>query len=119
MGRGVGSRGKSRARGVTTYVAWTLLFTSPLLVWSLLRARVRRWLLRTALSILLPILKYAARLVGLASSRDMDPHARTIEDPVRPKPAPTQLTHAFIPPSAILSRETRLQRACPSRPRPE
>ena len=119
MGRGVGSRGKSQARGVTTYVAWTLLFTSPLLVWSLLRARVRGWLLRTALSILLPILKYAARLVGLASSRDMDPHARTIEDPVRPETAHTQLTHAFITPSAILSRETRPQRACPSRPRPE
>ena len=118
MGRGVGSRGKSQARGVTTYVAWTLLFTSPLLVWSLLRARVRRWLLRTALSILLPILKYAARLVGLASSRDMDPHARTIEDPVRPKPAPTQLTHAFIPPSAILSRETRPATCAPVAPAP-
>ena len=82
MGDGVGSRGRPRGRWVTTYVAWSLLFTSPLLVWSLLRARVRRWILRTMLSIALPVLKFSARALGLTKT-EMDPNARTIEDPVR------------------------------------
>ena len=85
MGDGVGSRGRPRGRWVTTYVAWSLLFTSPLLVWSLLRARVRRWILRTMLSIALPVLKFSARALGLTKT-EMDPNARTIEDPVRARP---------------------------------
>ena len=85
MGDGVGSRWRPRGRWVTTYVAWSLLFTSPLLVWSLMRARVRRWMLRTMLSICLPVLKFSARALGLTKT-EMDPNARTIEDPVRARP---------------------------------
>ena len=81
----MGSRWRPRGRWVTTYVAWSLLFTSPLLVWSLLRARVRRWMLRTMLSILLPVLRFSARALELTKT-EMDPNARTIEDPVRARP---------------------------------
>ena len=81
----IGTGGEPRetpGRWVTTFVAWSLLFTSPLLVWSRLRARVRRWILSTMLSIALPVLKFSARALGLTKT-EMDPNARTIEDPVR------------------------------------
>ena len=65
------------------FVGWSLILTSPLLLLCVLRARSRRWLLRTTLTVCIPILRAVARALGLVKASEFDPHSRTIEDPVR------------------------------------
>ena len=65
------------------FVGWSLILTSPVVLLCVLRARARRWFIRAILSVCIPLLRAVARALGLVKASEWDPHARTIEDPVR------------------------------------
>ena len=91
-GRGVARKPPAMppARGARRGIfGWALLLTSPVLLLALaLSARARSWACRLTLSLCLPIIRAAARRLGLAGASAWDPNARTIEDPVRKTPSP-------------------------------
>jgi|AntAceMinimDraft_12_1070368.scaffolds.fasta_scaffold18085_2 hypothetical protein len=82
----------ARAYGLGV-IGWGLIFSSPLLLLCVFRSRARIWALRMFLSVGLPILREAARALGLVKASEWDPHARTIEDPVGTRPSYAAPTH--------------------------
>ena len=72
-----------RARGVGGWAAWGVLL-SPMVLLALLHARARRYATRVCLSVCLPLLRAAARALGIVRPSEDDPNSHTIEDPVRP-----------------------------------
>ena len=61
-----------------------MLLTSPFLLMVVMHAKARRVVVRATLSVLLPLLRAAARALGVLPSADADPNARVVEDPDLP-----------------------------------
>ena len=61
-----------------------MLLTSPFLLMVMMHERARRVIVRATLSVLLPLLRAAARALGVLPSVDADPNARVVEDPDLP-----------------------------------
>ena len=61
-----------------------MLLTSPFLLIEVMHAKARRVVVRATLSVLLPLLRAAARALGELPSADADPNARVVEDPDLP-----------------------------------
>jgi hypothetical protein len=61
-----------------------LVLTSPFLLLVIMHAKARRVVVRATLSVLLPLLRAAARALGVLPSADADPNARVVEDPDLP-----------------------------------
>ena len=65
------------------WATWSLLL-SPFVIMALVRAKTRRLIIRTTLSILLPLIKTAARALNLLPPPDSDPNSNVVEDPDLP-----------------------------------
>lgn len=81
------ARRASRPRATRTlgvWAKWSLLLTSPFLLMVIMHAKARRVVVRATLSVLLPLLRAAARALGVLPSADADPNARVVEDPDLP-----------------------------------
>ena len=61
-----------------------MLLTSPFLLMVMMHERARRVIVRATLSVLLPLLRAAARALGMLPSADADPNTRVVEDPDLP-----------------------------------
>ena len=61
-----------------------MVLTSPFLLLVIMHAKARRVVVRATLSVLLPLLRAAARALGVLPSADADPNARVVEDPDLP-----------------------------------